>query len=441
MNNQNETIGLRVLSVSPSHTESNVNVNSSIDVTFSSDINPATLTKNIVVFEDYNKVYKDATSLKDYSKFSVVKGSITYNDKVLTYTPDKPFNTNSCYILVLNDKIADIIGNQLVQKCINVFYTEKVARYGRCELVSPKYGYITNSIPTFTWINQKSPSYIFQISKINSFESLLLDEVIPGNEYEDEISYTPDFNAQEGMYFIRVKSENGEWSDTHQIFIKPITDAVIAQEDTSEMLAFEDFMDNILDPIVILEYFPEPNSVNNSLKTNIFYIKIKGKVDDSRIDLNNCYVYGESLDDDHEEYSHESVNGNWSIIYDSFYDATYVVFTPYLLNPTEEEQEEENIEEPTDEEPNSDEPNNSETENNNSESEDQNNNNENTGENTSDNTEESSEENQEITDNPSEQSEQTEDNSSENEDDTSESENNEEQTENIENEEKEEETS
>ena len=55
MNNNNESIGLRVLSVSPSHTESNVNVNSSIDVTFSSDINPITLSKNIVVFEDYNK--------------------------------------------------------------------------------------------------------------------------------------------------------------------------------------------------------------------------------------------------------------------------------------------------------------------------------------------------------------------------------------------------
>ena len=55
MNNQNETLGLRVLSVSPSHLESSVNVNTSISVTFTSDINPSTLTKNIVVFEDYNK--------------------------------------------------------------------------------------------------------------------------------------------------------------------------------------------------------------------------------------------------------------------------------------------------------------------------------------------------------------------------------------------------
>lgn len=348
MNNQNETIGLRVLSVSPSHTESNVNVNSTIDVTFSSDINPSTLVKNIVVFEDYNKTYKNTDSLKDYSKYSVVKGSINYSDKVLTYTPEKPFNANSSYIIVLNDKIADIIGNQLVQKYVFVFYTEQVASYGRCEITSPKYGTITNSIPEFVWVNQKSPSYIFQISKNNSFELLLLDEVIPGNEYEDFITYSPSFDAKEGMYFIRVKSENGEWSDTHQIFIKPITDAVIAQEDTSEMLAFEDFMENIKEPIVVLERFPDVDTVNNSLKTNIFYIKIKGKIDESRINLDNCYVYGESLDDEHEEYSHTNITGKWSIIYDSYYDATYIIFTPDLLNPIQEEDDSE-TDEPTDE--------------------------------------------------------------------------------------------
>jgi hypothetical protein len=249
---------------------------------------------------------------------------------------------------MLNDKIADITGNQLVQKLISVFYTEKVASYPRCEIVAPKYGNITNEIPTFRWINQKSPSYVFQISKTNSFEVLIVDSVVPGNEYEEEISFTPEFNAQEGMYFIRVKSENGEWSDTHQIFIKPITDAVIAQEDTPEMIAFEDFFEGLVDPVEILEYFPKQNSINNSLKTNIIYIKIKGKLDESRIDLNNCSVYGESLDEDHEEYSHVEVSGSWSIVYDSYYDVTYIIFTPGLINPPEEEPEEE---EPTEEEP------------------------------------------------------------------------------------------
>ena len=64
MNNTNETIGLRVLNVSPSHQLTNVNIYSSIEITFSSDINPATFVKNIVVLEDHNKIYKNVNSLK-----------------------------------------------------------------------------------------------------------------------------------------------------------------------------------------------------------------------------------------------------------------------------------------------------------------------------------------------------------------------------------------
>ncbi len=345
MDNQNETIGLRVLYTSPSHSESNVNVNSNISVTFSSDIDPSTITKNIVVLEDYNNIYKNPNSLRDYSKYAVTKGSISYQEKILTYTPDKPFNTDSSYILMLNDEIMDITGNKLVQKYIAVFYTEKVASYPKCEITAPKYGAITNEIPEFKWINQKAPSYVFQMSKINSFESLILDEVISGNEVEEEMSYTPEFNAKEGMYFVRIKSENGDWSDVHQFFIKPITDAVIAKEDIPDMKAFEDFFEDLEEPIEIIDYFPRENSLNNSLKTNIIYIKIKGKVDESRINLDDCYIYGESLDDEHEEYSHGEVSGSWSVVYDSYHDCTYVIFTLNTLNDEDAQGEESGSEE------------------------------------------------------------------------------------------------
>lgn len=335
MNNQNETLGLRVLSTSPSHLEGNVNVHTSISVAFTSDINPNTLTKNMVVLEDTNKIYKTIEDLKDYSKYKVVKGSISYKDKLLTYTPSEPFNVDTTYILVLNDKISDIIGNQLIQKYVTVFTTEKVASYYKCEFTSPKYGFITDSIPKFKWKNQKSPSYIFQVSKQNSFESLISEDIIEGNQTDEEMSFTPSFNGEEGIYFVRVKSENGEWSDALQFFIKPITDAVIAQEDTPEMQSYSDFFENLTEPIVIQERYPAPDSVNVSLKTNIIYIKMKGKVDESRIHLEDCYVTGETLDEDHDEYSHTNVQGTWSIVYDSYLDSTYVIFVPASLTEKE----------------------------------------------------------------------------------------------------------
>ena len=80
--------------------------------------------------------------------------------------------------------------------------------------------------------------------------------------------------------------------------------------------------------------FPDNNSVLNSLKTNIIYIKIKGRVEESRINLFECEVVGEPFDEeDDEEYEHGSLSGSWSIVYDDTYDCTYLVFTP--VNPEE----------------------------------------------------------------------------------------------------------
>lgn len=337
MNNYNETSGLRVLDVSPGQRASNVNVHSSVTITFSADINPASFTKNIVVLEDYNHIYKNVDSLKDYSKFSVVKGSISYKDRVLTYTPSKPFNTGSCYIIMLNDGVADITGNRMIKKHVSCFYTESVASFPRCEIISPKYGAICDSVPEFQWRNQGSESYQFQISKSNSFELLLYNQVIPGNQIEETMRHTPDFALlEEGMYHVRIKSENGEWSDIHQFFLKEITDAVVAEQDTPDMIHLEDFLQELEDPIEVLEFFPPQDSVNIGLKTNLIYIKIKGKVDESRVKLDDCYVYGESFDEEHEEYAHEVVDGKWTIVYDAYFDVTYIIFTPVNISNVEE---------------------------------------------------------------------------------------------------------
>lgn len=336
MNNGNETIGLRVLNVSPSHQLTNVNVHSSIEITFSSDINPASFVKNIVVLEDYNKIYKNINSLKDYSQYSVVKGSISYKDKVLTYMPNEPFHTDTCYVVMLSDGITDITGNKMIKKYVSCFYTESVASFPRCEIVSPKYGSIINAIPEFVWKNQCSESYRFQVSKSNTFELLLCEDIIPGNKIEELIKHKPIFNAQEGMYHVRVKSENGEWSNVHQIFIKEITDAVIAEQDIPEIMHLNEFLDGLEEPIEILEFFPAEDSINNSLKTNIIYIKIRGKVDENRIRLDDCYIYGESFDEEHEEYAHETVDGKWTVVYDSYFDVTYVIFTPVNIDDVEE---------------------------------------------------------------------------------------------------------
>ncbi len=338
MNNYNETQGVRVVDVSPGQREGKVNVNTSITITFSADINPASFAKNIVVLEDYNKIFKDVNSLKDYSQYRVVKGSISYRDRVLTYTPSESFNTDTCYVLMLNDGIQDITGNRMIKKHVSCFYTESTASYPRVEILTPKYGAICDSIPEFTWKNQASESYEFQISKSNTFEVLWYTQIIPGNKVEEVMRHIPAFFPEEGMYHIRIRSENGEWSNVHQIFIKPVTDAVVAEQDTPDIIHYDEFLEGLEDPIEVLEYFPPKDSVNTDLKINLIYIKIKGKVDEHKIHIDDSYVYGESFDEDHEEYAHETVDGKWTVIYDSYLDITYIIFQPVNLDDVEEKE-------------------------------------------------------------------------------------------------------
>jgi len=63
---------------------------------------------------------------------------------------------------------------------------------------------------------------------------------------------------------------------------------------------------------------------------------MKGLVTEDRLKLDDCYVFGESFDEEHEEYSHDTVDGKWTIIYDSYFDVTYVIFTPVNIDDVEE---------------------------------------------------------------------------------------------------------
>lgn len=328
MNNGNETLGLSVISTTPEAHQTSVNVNKPIEIKFSGDINRSTLNNSIVVFEDYNGVYDGITSLKSSEKFNIVKGTLTYADRVVKFTPKQPLNIDTRYIVVLNNTITDITGNRLLKKFVFAFNTEITRSYPKCEITYPSFGMISNSVPEIQWKSQNAPSYIMQISKANTFEVLLYETFVIGSE-EDVISFTPDIPYKEGIYYTRIKSEGGEWSDPCQFFIKEVTDAVIAQDDQSEEVYLSDFLADIEEELEILEIFPVDNSINNSLKTNIVYVKIKGEIDESQLDMTDFYFIGEAFDEeDDSSYAHGELAGSWSVVYDETEDCTYIIFSP-----------------------------------------------------------------------------------------------------------------
>lgn len=336
MNNGNETLGLSVISTSPEAHQSSVNINTVIEVKFSGDVNRSSLNNSIIVFEDYAGVYDGITSLKNTSNYNIVKGTMTYADRVIKFKPKEPLSIDTRYIVVLNNTIYDITGNKLLKKFVFAFNTEITKSYAKTEIVSPSFGMISSVIPEIQWKSQGAPSYIIQISKSNQFESLILETFIVPQE-GDIVNFTPNIAYKEGIYYTRIKAEGGEWSDACQFFIKEVTDAVIAQDDQPEELYLEDFLSDLIDELEILEYFPIDGSINNSLKTNIFYIKIKGEIKEEQLNLADFVVTGEAFDEeDDASYEHGDVNGFWTVVYDPIYDCTYVIFTPTIPGDEEE---------------------------------------------------------------------------------------------------------
>jgi hypothetical protein len=387
MNNGNDSMGITVVTTVPKAHQCDIAVDTTIQLTFSADLNRSTLNNCIVVFEDYKGIYNGVSSLKNSIDFNVVKGALTYDNRTITFTPEKELQVDTKYIVVINNTIKDITGSPMLKKYIFAFNTEIAKSFGACEIISPKYGSISSSIPEIHWKDLKAPSYIVQISKSNQFESLLFETfivpnkdntyftkdntVIPQeelkktsdsilyNNMKDSVEYvkdnieldengepiegtykivfmTPDIIQKEGVYYIRIKAEGGKWSDVYQFFIKEVTDAVVAAEDQSDELYLDEFLSDLEDEIEVLEMFPDNNSILNSLKTNIIYIKIKGIVDESRINFSECEIIGEPFDEeDDEEYEQGLLLGSWSTVYDDTYDCTYLIFTP--VNPEEEQ--------------------------------------------------------------------------------------------------------
>ena len=330
MVNDINTLGLRITEISPRNNEINVNVNSDIKITFNSDIDTQTIIGNITVVEDSNYEYINGD--KYNPKFIPVKGNIMYSDKSIIFKPAMPFKTNTRYIVFVREKsIKDIMHNEMILPFVSTFFTDPVETLPKVIITSPKSEVILDRMPVIEWASQKTDAYLVQIAKDNSFAILSYEKIIKkiNNELDSKIDLSSK-KFTDGLYYIRVKSINGEWSDDLQIFIKQDKNEKITltPEDVPEDMIFDELP---IDDVVILDYFPKENTSFVSTKLNIIYVKLLGEIKESDIDFNNISVFG-SLYDEEDEYSstvtpQEFVGGSWQVIYDNELDVTYIIYT------------------------------------------------------------------------------------------------------------------
>ena len=94
----------RIIDTSPEDDEENVDTDTNIRVTFNEPMNAATLTSDSFV------LYK-----RRQGEYRQVSGTVSYENKIATLTPDNELREDTDYIVLVKTSITDVAGNELSQ--------------------------------------------------------------------------------------------------------------------------------------------------------------------------------------------------------------------------------------------------------------------------------------------------------------------------------------
>lgn len=319
MINSIDTVGLRVESVIPASYKTNVNVNTQVILEFNSDLDTSSIVGNFIILLDKDRKYIPGCEIS-ISDYEVVKGTVTYKDKSIIFTPSNQLHENARYIIYVKKKsIRDILGRAMMIDYISTFDTEGVGTLAPCNIVEPKNNSMIQSLDKILLENIGSDKYILQIAKTKTFEVTVYDNVEDSNEIEK------DFELGDGLYYIRAKGVNGDFGDISVVTIKTHRNTAPTDQDFDEDFIYEPFESEEIEHI---GSFPEGADVNS--KTNLMYMKFKGEIKPDDIDAYESLVYGVLTDED-DSYSiteHGEVDGSLSLVYDKENDESYIFFIP-----------------------------------------------------------------------------------------------------------------
>ena len=315
-----DVLGLKVESVLPEQTSSDVKVDTNISITFNSIVDVRTVASSILVLEDKNNL--PLTSEIDIKKYKVISGDLSLRDKVITFTPKVKLEFGTRYIIyVTKGSISDIVGRELISNYISYFVTGFEESLPKCEIVYP----VNNSTVKSDFeieIKNNSYTYIVQISKLNSFETTILDMVLDSNKKT--------VTLEDGIYFIRAKIQNGEFGDVVQVSVNSNEDIIVGNEIEQNRYFEKEYMSKV-------SSFPEENALLVNTKTNIIIAEFDDKIDS--FDPYESSVIGLLFDEEDSYDSTESnnyikehgeVDGSFIIINGE--TESYLVFSPVELS-------------------------------------------------------------------------------------------------------------
>lgn len=315
-------LGLRVESTLPSPYSCDVNINSDVKITFNSDLNTSTIVGNFLVLQDIDYIFEKDKEI-DLKQFKVVKGTVTYKDKTIIFTPLNQLEQKGRYIIyVRKNSVRDILGRAMLTDYTAIFDTEGTKTVAPCKIIEPVDNSVITSLNKIILEDLNSDKYLLQISKQKTFENAVYDEI------EESTNIEKNFNLKDGLYYLRAKAYNGDFGETISIALRSHKETIVTDQDIDDGFIYEPIEEETLE---IMDYFPK--GVNVHEKTSLSYMKLNGKVDLDMIDFDESFLYGElsDIDDEGSVKEHQYVDGSFSVVYDEENDCTYIIMIPEEL--------------------------------------------------------------------------------------------------------------
>lgn len=334
----------QVVSVSPENYATEVDTASSIQITFSTDINVQSLSQSIRLANSWGEN---------------VEGRTVYRKRVITFTPFEPLEKGTNYVLtVLGDNnledgvgegIKSILDEYMEGSFTSRFMTDSEGLLPAPNVLSPTNNTIIKDLPIYTWEAVEGATYYeVEISQTNTFSTKLFPTTERNSIYDTTLS--PNIEYTDGIYYWRIRAAGGvngkgAWSPVMQFNLSQEDLGQIASGDSAFIDATDDVSFTGTMELELVETFPK--HLATLVPTNVanLYFRMLGDIDLTTIDIDSLQLNGIHISGDFEETSHGRVAGKITLVSSNDY-TNYIIFTPDPI-PVEEEETEDTEEEVT----------------------------------------------------------------------------------------------
>lgn len=337
----------QVIRTYPANLAKDIEAKAQIQVEFSTDIDIDYIEDNLIV------------STGDGTRLS---GSFVYGQRLLTFTPTKPFvSLETIRITLVGDDLSgknigirSVLGTKMKGNYMFSFTIAATPLLRPPVLVYPTNGTAIDSNPRFDWKSIKGADhYQIQVAQTNIMNPIVwppkweefkvFDTVLEENITVEDGTYyiiretiDPTVQFKDGLYYWRMRSVSadgvvGEWTELHTFYIDKEEEGVVSDEDEvpGDIIEFDEVEDEILE---ILAVFPEDAFSNVATNLKTVYIHVLGEYTKDTLDA-SIFLTGEPVDGDDSDPAmvHGNVSGEIEIVPQG--DGTTII--AFIMEPLE----------------------------------------------------------------------------------------------------------